>query len=409
MPFKKVLIISHTFPPSPGIGGRRWAKFAKYLDRLGVEVFILKEQRKIGKNQSPWTDDIKELNPSQIFTYKTNYPNILQKKNLNFWDKVYYKLTLMLLSLLCKGNPLDKTAFIKNRFIKQLDKIVSDNNINNIIVSGAPFNLLYYCALYKESNPHINLICDFRDGWSWDGRYGMNLLSEEKISVEKEKEALSVLISDTVLVSSSAHFSALNFHHPYNAHKIKMLSHGFDKDELSGINKNSNKEDFLIYGGTLYNHLEEVFKSLNRSFKAPDSNPLPIHLYLSNPEKLSYYLNLIEPEFHKFFVLKPQVSPKNFYAEVAKAKAFLYWGGIEIKISSKVYEVLFCETPIIVFGVSGELSDFVLKNKLGSFFSPNDFSFNQLLRQLDNVDMSKIEDKIIDYEKVTKDLQSVLK
>jgi hypothetical protein len=410
MPLNKVLIISHTFPPSPGIGGRRWAKFAKYLNREGVDLFILKEQRKSSTNQSPWTDDIRELKSNQIYTYKTFYPKILQKKHLGFWDKIYYKLAFLLVSLLTKGNPFDKVAFIKRRFLKQLDSIIKQNQIKNIIVSGAPFNLLYYCALYKESNPKINLIVDFRDGWTWDGRYGMNLLSEGRVAFEKEKEIYAVSFADIVLVSSKYHLEAIKFNHPYHSFKSSILSHAFDKDEFAEIDIDLSKDNFLIYGGTLYEHLEEVFKSLNRSFKNPKVVPLPIYLYLSNPNKLDEYLKLIDIEFHKYFIIKQPVSPKEFYKVVAKAKAFLFWGGVEIKISSKVYEVLYCKTPIIALGVKGELSDFLEENNLGLFYSPKDFCFSKICTfTIENEDFKKAERKLRDYSQITKELKEEIK
>ena len=38
---KHVLLISYSYPPYPGIGGRRWAKFSKYLSRLGFVIHVI--------------------------------------------------------------------------------------------------------------------------------------------------------------------------------------------------------------------------------------------------------------------------------------------------------------------------------------------------------------------------------
>ena len=46
MELKKVLIISYNFPPKSGISSRRWAKFAKELNRKGVECFVISRNGK---------------------------------------------------------------------------------------------------------------------------------------------------------------------------------------------------------------------------------------------------------------------------------------------------------------------------------------------------------------------------
>ena len=54
---KKILIITFTFPPKPGIGGRRWAKFAKYLHQKKVSFDILTFEKK-SSEKSKWCDDV---------------------------------------------------------------------------------------------------------------------------------------------------------------------------------------------------------------------------------------------------------------------------------------------------------------------------------------------------------------
>jgi hypothetical protein len=57
---KKVLIVSYIFPPKSGIGGRRWAKFSKYLNRMDIDIKVLTFQKKNDSNFSNWSKDIVE-------------------------------------------------------------------------------------------------------------------------------------------------------------------------------------------------------------------------------------------------------------------------------------------------------------------------------------------------------------
>jgi hypothetical protein len=56
---KNILIIC-TFPPAPSIGGRRWAKFSKYLTRAGINVSVFAAKSNKG-DKSLWTKDVEDI------------------------------------------------------------------------------------------------------------------------------------------------------------------------------------------------------------------------------------------------------------------------------------------------------------------------------------------------------------
>ena len=49
------------FPPSPGIGGRRWVKFAKYFVRMSYDVKIITAKRNKKSTISNWIKDMTKL------------------------------------------------------------------------------------------------------------------------------------------------------------------------------------------------------------------------------------------------------------------------------------------------------------------------------------------------------------
>lgn len=366
---KKILIISHTFPPNLGIGGRRWAKFTKYLNRQGDDIFVLKEQSKLSKNQSPWTEDIKDLNPKQIYIYSTFFPKILQKKNLNIWDKICYKITHLILGLLCSGNPLDKTILIKKRFIKQLDKIVKENKIKNLIVTGAPFNLLYYCTLYKEKNPNINLICDFRDPWTWGQNYGINALSEKKAINERRKEKLVITKSNFIFVPTEIMMFNLIDLYNIDISKIRVISHGFDPEEIiiKSLKQNINKDfiDIAIIG-QLYNDQDFIYDEISKGLNDIRS-PFRIHVF-SNSKKYSNYFS--DKNLFSFKVFYNELLPSKLLFKKLVSFDFVLLIQPDFAkdfISTKLYELAYSKIPILFIGSKGIASDFIINNKLGIF------------------------------------------
>ena len=61
-PDEPVLLVSYTFPPYKGIGGRRWAKFAKALARRGHPVHVIHSAGADSLKGSLWSADVEHPN-----------------------------------------------------------------------------------------------------------------------------------------------------------------------------------------------------------------------------------------------------------------------------------------------------------------------------------------------------------
>lgn len=399
-----VLIVTQTFPPEPGIGGRRWAKFAKYLHRAGVEPKILTRALKRNQPESLWTSDVAELNPQHINYYKANYPSVLTKAKLGVFDKVNYRVTLAAMNLLSSGNPYDRAALIQKSFSRTLEQTIVANGIRNVIVSGPPFNLLYFAARLKQRVGGFKLLVDFRDGWSWDTRYGMGIIGTKRKALEKSKEDFVIAMADVIMTPSRFHYDNLCRLYPHAKDKMLVTPHAFDSDDLPPEQDFKPKGDYYIYGGALYDRLDRVFIALNRSFRAIDPKAVEIRLHLSNPQKLSEYLEHVDEKYHRYFVNGPQLTPKDFYREVSGARAFLFGSGVPTKITSKVFEILSCKTPILVVGNDGELPHYLRAKDLGTHFEPDEFCFSRAENNLESLTGFSINHKFPDYTALTKEL-----
>ena len=97
---KKVLIISFVFPPYPGIGGRRWAKFSKYLSELGTDVFVLASENPFSY-KSEWTKDVKNCNIKRL---PLKYPKALITFPKSFFGRINYNISKFFVQIFSKKN-----------------------------------------------------------------------------------------------------------------------------------------------------------------------------------------------------------------------------------------------------------------------------------------------------------------
>ena len=363
---KQILIVNYGFPPNPGVGGRRWALFAKYLSKKGYRIHVLSYKYQ-GKLESAYSNILEDDN---IILHKlpTFYPEILNTSPKTIKEKILYRLWHFFLSVYSKGTLYDKVIFGKKRIQKKALRIINNNNIQNVIVSGAPFRLCYYFAEIKNHIP--NLIIDFRDPWTWGEGYGYNNLNLKKFNFEKKMETFVIENSDIILVPYKKMLTELEELHPKSAHRIKFLPHGFDKEDIVPRKKNTlikKHKINLIYIGTIYDGLNIYFEEIVKAIEL-NNIEIKIDFFGSNKSKLS-----VSSSHFNFY---DQIKPKELFIKIQNYDFCLIVNPHRVKdyISTKFYEIIYSKTPILYVGNKGQVSHFITSEKLGVYIAPNNIS-----------------------------------
>ncbi len=409
---KNILIISYIFPPYPGVGGRRWAKFAKYLHREGHHVFVISAKNPF-KEISTFTNDISELPKENIYYLPPKYPSIVLKQPKTIWEKSQYYFWIKVLPLFTDGNYYDRAMFWKRQLHSTIKKIIKQKKIDVIIVTGAPFHLVYLTVLLKKDFPNIKFVVDYRDEWTFNNVYGLGLIGEKRRQKEFTKEKFVCKIADIV---SSCHESILNYiNNKYDVKKLLLLPHSYDVDDFSMINFNSIDRDKsnkinICYFGTIQPGTQFFFEQLINclNFLKNQNNELyqklQFNFYLishfsfeniiaNHREKFIFHNHLISSDLFNKIILS------DFVLIISSHRAKDYF-------TSKYPEIFYLKKPIILYSEDGIVSEFIKKNKIGVHLSKKNFCEefiyaiqNPLQFNYDNMNTNNW-----DYKSITKKL-----
>lgn len=365
---KNILIISHSFPPTPGIGGRRWAKFAKYLRRNGHTVHVLAaENIHIGSSQ--WVNDTKNLNV-EFLPYR--FPKVLNLPVKSITDKLHYRLALSWVRITDRGNYYDKGIFWKKQLHEKIGSYIADKKVDTVITTGAPFRLTYYSVLLKNKYPEVKFVTDFRDLWTADTEISAFAgLSEKRKNVESALERYVVENSDLVMTVSESineYFKGLSA-----KSNCKVLPNGYDPDDIlpTSIKRNEPQEATVrfVFAGTLYDNLHyilEPFFDTLRDLKntRPDLYQIcDFAFYGKFPQQYKRYLNGIEDR-----VLVAGEKPYEYITGKTENAhyALLFLNTIyNSSFSTKFCEYIALGKKIMVLASGGATARYVRDNKLG--------------------------------------------
>jgi glycosyltransferase involved in cell wall biosynthesis len=415
-----ILILSYYFPPDGDIGGRRWAKFAKNLTLNGNKVTVL-TKKPLNINSDKWKADINSYS-TRIKYLEDNYPQVLNKPNLSFTDKIKYKIALNKVSK-SSGNFYDPTCTLDAELTLQIDTIIQNEAIDAVIVSGFPFHWQEIISGIIMNFPKVTFVADFRDLWLNNKIcYGYSSLTTDRYEYERLSQKNVIEKFDLIFsVSEQMNDYFVSQTENIDSNKFHEVTNGFDSNDFVKADSSDKLSDNIVrfvFAGNLYNGLDYIlpeFVSAIKKISQLKKGQFEFRFFGSAP---SYFIEAIkEIDEIKFF---GTVSLDRVHDEIRNGDYTMLFLPKDVLFSksTKFYEYVSHEKPIIVFSDPGETGVYVedegigfhcetgtiletLKAKLGnsidetyySNFNSSQFDIANITRQIESVLQLKIAEK----------------
>lgn len=370
---KHLLIVSFVFPPSSGIGGRRWAKFSKSLFRKGYNIRIISNT--IWKTeQSNWNHDVKDFE-EKILRIPSGYPKYLNVFEQSFIDKILYRLSLFYVKIFSLGSFFDRSIFWKKNLQRAVEKHI-EGGFNTVIVTCAPYRSALYLAQLKNQYPQMKLIVDLRDPWEMETTlYGFSTLSKKRQAFEMTAQDYVMRNADKVISVYEYMTRKYKDQYPDQADKFHTLGNGFDKDDFTNITApthsgNTERVKFL-FAGSFYPGAQHILKDFIHSLDIIQKENPEIYDRLQfdfHGRKPDSFDEIVYPH-SKIVNYGGMLVLKDVYQKIAEADFMMLFllDEMTYSLSTKFYEYISQNKPVVVFAKGGEAGRFVENNKLGYF------------------------------------------
>lgn len=370
---QQILLVCYSFPPHPGIGGRRWAKFSKKLSCNGYTIHVF-NAKNISITSSLWNHDVMNSSTIKINSYLFNFQKLIFNPK-SYLQKIIRKIFVKLLRL-TKYTPDIITSFPNTAFWNGIEQTIKENNIKTLIVSGDPY-LFYQATLLKKKNK-IDVILDYRDLWNDHSFYQNHIsLSKKQKHYFEFCENYAVNHCDKILTVDKGLEHIIKQRIKSKEVPTYILHNGFDPNDFNDVNEKiliTDKINILFAGNissdvnfifiAFFNALKKL-KELNNSL----FNLITIELIGNMDFQLHEYISNLNLENT---IIKQKTLPFNEYKKLSSHKnAGLIHLSKEYPHSyaTKFSDYLKLNLFTISIGYKGDFANFIESNKIGVHFN----------------------------------------
>ncbi len=374
----RVLIISHYFPPVPGVGGRRWAKFVKYLSRIdGVQLDVISAKNTVKDVASSFEKELKGANFNHTIL-PSNYPShleFLEFSKPSLWGKIMFRVQLRSLKKRVKGNYWDFSVLWGQHFEKTIPNLIQNRGIQKIIVSGPPYRYVENVVGLKNSFPQLEIILDYRDPWNdFNDPYP---ISEDRHIYERALEKEMLMKVDKIITVSEFQKKLILQNQP-QASPVFVVPNGFDREDYQTDFRPQATSDKIrfVHFGTLHFLKDYYWKPFFNAYERLKwENPnlyqkVQIDLVGYCPVQVEEYIAKRELDINIHGILDPFKA----YGELNQADIALWfkYDGSPGDFATKFGDYISLNKFMWTFSVKGAVTEHIEEHKIGKVFYRDD-------------------------------------
>ena len=239
---KRVLVITYNWPPSGGIGVRRWLKFSKHLPSYGWEPVILTVDPLYATYPALDTSLSRDVPPVEIHkTRATDWFRLLSSDKSKIPSAGFAMNTdnsfKGRFSRFIRGNffiPDPRRGWNRYAFRKACE-IIESQKIDRIITTSPPHSTQLIGLRLKKKYPALRWIADLRDPWTDIYYYNKFYPTPVSRMIDSAYEKRVLQSADLITTVGKSLKALLGSKVPGIEEKIHVISNGFDEDDFSGI------------------------------------------------------------------------------------------------------------------------------------------------------------------------------
>jgi glycosyltransferase involved in cell wall biosynthesis len=415
----QVLIISHSFPPDEQIGGKRIARWCRYLPGFGIRPVVL-----TADEQSYTLHDYSFSVPAGIRLERTP----MMRTPLDYYKalKTYFRLGSIPITRTSGDDDLEKTSESEVQktsrglfryhlrtlletpdrswgwylpAIRAAERLIEREPIAALISSAPPWTS-HLIARHLKKKYNIPWIIDFRDSWAWDPWRSI-FLPRWRDYIDRRLEASCLRSADLVVcVTEFIREDFLQHYRNLNSTKFVTLTNGYDDSEdphqvteevvssTEAVSQLDNRDPPLViqnnatrllvhlgdlYGGRRIDTFCEAVTQLTKSGKL-DARSIEIGFWGNLNSSISAAACQRVPDLilNKHILFHPRVSWQQAQQVLQNADLLLIFQGNHPGVPAKFYEYLQSGKPMLAIVREGPLSDLVDATGSGLWADPDD-------------------------------------